>query len=155
MNLYLVQHGEAEKEEVDSARPLTGKGRNDVRKVAMFTAGAGVRVDRVFHSGKLRARETADILAELLRPAAGSGETDGLAALDDPVRWVERLRGMTENTMLVGHLPHLQRLTGLLLCGAAERKSVAFTMGGIVAVVRDDAGNWSLCWMVIPDLIRE
>jgi phosphohistidine phosphatase len=155
MNLYLVQHGEAEREEVDPARPLTGKGRSDVRKVALLAAGVGVRVDRVFHSGKLRARETADILGELLRPAAGSGETDGLAPLDDPATWEKRLRGMAEETMLVGHLPHLQRLAGLLLCSAAERKSVAFAMGGIVALERDDAGNWSLRWMVIPDLIRE
>lgn len=56
---------------------------------------------------------------------------------------------------LVGHLPHLQRLASLLLFGAAEKKNVAFAMGGIVALERDDAGNWSLRWMVIPDLIRE
>lgn len=154
MMLYLVQHGEAQREEVDPARPLSGKGRADVRKVALFAAGAGVRVERLFHSCKLRARETADIMGEVLGPVAGSAETDGLAPLDDPAIWAERLQAMTAATMLVGHLPHLQRLAGLLLCGTAEKQGVAFAMGGIVALERDEAGNWSLRWMVIPDLVR-
>lgn len=70
MFVYLGQHGEAEREEVDPARPLTEKGRNDVRKVALFTAGAHVRVERIFHSGKLRARQTAEILGGVLKPSS-------------------------------------------------------------------------------------
>jgi phosphohistidine phosphatase len=112
-------------------------------------------VERIFHSGKLRARQTAEIIGEALRPSAGIMETDGLAPLDDPLIWVGRLSGMTEDSMLVGHLPHLQRLAALLLGGAAEKKVVAFTMGGIVALERDDEGNWSLAWMVRPDLLKQ
>ena len=155
MLLFLVQHGEAEGEEINPGRPLTIKGREDVREVAGFAAGAGVRVEWIFHSGKLRARQTADILGESLRPADGIAEAVGLAPLDDPATWAAQLRGMTEDTLLAGHLPHLQRLASLLLCGAAEKKCVAFAMGGIVALERDDDGNWSLRWMLIPDLIRQ
>jgi phosphohistidine phosphatase len=155
MFVYLVQHGEAEREEVDPARPLTEKGRNDVRKVAFFTAGAHVRVERIFHSGKLRARQTAEILGEVLKPSSGIMETDGLAPLDDPIIWAQRLQETTRDIMLTGHLPHLKRIAALLLCGTTERKAVAFAMGGIVTLERDDAGMWSLCWMVIPDLISQ
>lgn len=155
MLLYLVQHGEAEREEVDPARPLTEKGRNDVAKIAKFAAGAHVQVLRIFHSGKLRARQTAEILRETLRPSTGIAETDGLSPLDEPLIWVERLRGMTENIVLTGHLPHLQRLAALLLCGTTDKKVVEFVMGGIVALERDDAGNWSLSWMVRPDLLSQ
>ena len=151
MFLFLVQHGEAEQEEIDRARPLTVNGRSDAGKVAGFAAAARVRVERIFHSGKLRARQTAEIMGEALRPS-GIMETEGLAPLDDPLIWVERLSGMTEDSMLVGHLPHLQKLAALLLCGTAQKKIVAFAMGGIVALERDDGGSWSLVWMVKPDL---
>ena len=154
MFLFLVQHGEAEREEIDHARPLTVKGRDDIRKVARFAALAQVRMERIFHSGKLRARQTAEIMGEALRPS-GIMETEGLAPLDDPLIWVERLSGMTEDSMLVGHLPHLQELAALLLCGTAKKKVVAFAMGGIVAMERDEGGNWSLAWMVSPDLLRQ
>lgn len=154
MFVYLGQHGEAEREEVDPARPLTEKGRNDVRKVALFTAGAHVRVERIFHSGKLRARQTAEILGGVLKPSSIMG-TDGLAPLDDPTIWAQRLQETTKDIMLIGHLPHLQRLAAVLLCGTTEKKAVAFAMGGIVTLERDDAGMWSLCWMVIPDLISQ
>lgn len=155
MVLYLVQHGEAEREEIDPARALTGKGRDDVRKAALFATAAGVGVERIFHSTKLRARQTAEIMGETLRPAAGVAVTDGLAPLDDPAIWAKRLGGLSADTMLIGHLPYLRRLAGLLLCGDAEKPCVAFAMGGIVALERDDAWNWALRWMVVPDLMRE
>ncbi len=53
--LYLVQHGEARKEEEDPARGLTDKGLRDVRKVAAYVQNTGLRVNQVFHSGKTRA----------------------------------------------------------------------------------------------------
>src|SRR5690242_2765111 len=153
MFLYLVQHGEAAADEVDPARPLTEKGRNDVRRVARFVAGAHVHAEQILHSGKLRALQAAEILGRMLHPPAGIEETDGLAPLDDPLIFAQRLQGIAADTMVTGHLPHLQRLAGLLFCGTAEKKAVTFAMGGIVALARDEAGNWSLCWMVIPDLV--
>jgi phosphohistidine phosphatase len=153
--LYLVQHGEAEREEIDRSRPLTLNGRDCVGKIARFAAMAQVRVDRIFHSGKLRALQTAEILGEALRPSVGIIETEDLAPLDDPLIWLERLGGMMEDCALVGHLPHLQQLAALLLCGTVEKKVVAFVMGGIVALERDDEGNWSVAWMVRPDLLRQ
>lgn len=153
MYLYLVQHGEAAREEVDPARPLTDKGRSDVEKVAHAIPAAFVRVAKILHSGKLRARQTAEILAEVLQPPVGVTETDVLAPLDDPAIWERRLEGMTENLLLTGHLPHLQRLAALLLCGSTEKAVVAFTMGGMVALERNDAGAWSIRWMVVPDLL--
>ena len=155
MYVYLVQHGEAEREEIAPARPLTQKGQTDVKKVAAFIPAGYMRVEKIVHSGKLRALQTAEILGEVLKPPIGIAETDGLAPLDDPGIWAERLENMTENVVLTGHLPHLQRLVALLLCGTIVKPVVAFAMGGIVALERNDAGEWSLCWMVIPDLLGQ
>ena len=64
MKLYLVQHGEAHAKNVDPERPLTERGHGDVARLAAFLSRAGVRVERVIHSGKLRAEQTAGVLAK-------------------------------------------------------------------------------------------
>ena len=70
MRLYLVQHGEALPKQVDPERPLSERGRSDVARVADFLKGAGIRVTRVAHSGKTRARQTAELLASFVRRLA-------------------------------------------------------------------------------------
>jgi phosphohistidine phosphatase len=154
MFLYLVQHGEAEQEKASPVRPLTDKGRNDVRKVSLAVA-TNMQVNRILHSGKFRALQTAEILEVVLHPPAGIAEADGLSPSDVPAIWAKRLHEMAEDIVLVGHLPHLQRLAGLLLCGEPENKVVEFHQGGICALERSDSGTWSLCWVIIPGLINQ
>ena len=71
LSLYLVQHGEAVAETVDAKRPLSAAGRAVVAQVATWAAQRGVAVDRIRHSGRLRAEQTATIFAEKLRPRQG------------------------------------------------------------------------------------
>ena len=154
MNLYLVQHGEAVIKEVDPVRPLSEQGRRDVDKVAQFVARNGeVKVNHLYYSGKLRARQTAEIIAAALN-IPPPVQSDGLAPLDDPLPWAVQLDEGGEDTMLVGHLPHLGKLAGVLLCDDAEAEPVLFRMGGMVAL-QGDAGVWALRWMVIPDIIPQ
>jgi len=153
MYLYLVQHGEAKKEEEDPARGLTVKGIEDARKSASFAAKARVKVNRIFHSGKTRAEQTANILGEMLKPKEGVIVTENLAPTDDPAVWAKRITETSEDTMLVGHLPYMAKLAGLLLCGNGEKTFVEFKMGGIVCLKRLDDGRWLLDWMIVPELI--
>jgi len=145
--LYLVQHGEAMNPEEDPDRPLTDRGATDVRRVAQLAAGArSVAVERVVHSGKTRARQTAEVWGEML--GVPVEVSDGLAPLDDPRIWATRVTAETGDLMLVGHLPHLAKLAGLLLAGDADRSVVAFRQGGLVGLGRGPAG-WSV-WLVLP-----
>lgn len=153
MLLYLVQHGDAKREEEDPSRPLSDKGIEDVKRVASYISRLNIEVEEVLHSGKLRAKQTAELVAGNLRMAKGASETNGLAPLDDPRLWAERLKAKTNPLMLVGHLPHLGRLSSLLLCGDKEKNIIAFKMGGIVCLKRDDAGTWSLQWMITPEIL--
>jgi phosphohistidine phosphatase len=155
MFLYLVQHAEAKKEEEDPARPLSGKGLKDIRKVAFYLSRLDISIEQILRSNKLRARQTAEVLSENLKPSRGLLETDGLAPLDDPKIWEERLKSVAENLMLVGHLPHLGRLTSLLICGQPERSVVSFRMAGVVCLERDEQDGWSLRWMVTPDILPD
>jgi len=59
MEVYLVQHGESRPESEDLQRPLTDKGRADVEYAALHIAGLGLQVTRIFHSNRLRTKQTA------------------------------------------------------------------------------------------------
>jgi len=154
MFLYLVQHAEAKREEEDPSRPLSEKGFEDIKKVALYVEKLNIKISEIFHSGKTRALQTAEILAQYLKPGKGISQTDRLAPLDDPQVWFDRLSKMKEDTMLVGHLPHLARLASLLLSGDKEKGIIDFKMGGIVCLKRFDDGHWLVEWMLIPEVIK-
>ena len=153
MNVYLVQHAEAKSEQEDPLRPLSAKGREEITRVSAYLSQLNIPVTKIFHSTKLRAKQTAEILFERLKPGRGVSEADGLSPLDEPAIWAERLRDLPDGVILVGHLPHLARLASLLLCGTADKNIVSFRMAGIVCLKRDDAGSWSMQWMLMPDVV--
>ncbi|MFZ5906313.1 MAG: phosphohistidine phosphatase SixA [Nitrospirota bacterium] len=153
MYLYLVQHGAAKTEEEDPLRPLSSQGYQDITRVSTYLSRLNISVDTIMHSAKLRARQTAEVLREYLRPMQGISEKDGLSPLDNPEIWKERLTGMSEDLFLIGHLPHLARLASLLLCGHDGKHIVRFQMAGVVCLERNESGIWSLQWMITPRII--
>ena len=139
MKLYLVQHGEAKTKEENPDRPLTAKGRDASEKTASFAAEqAQISVNAVLHSGKTRARDTAEIMAAYLCPENGMIEEKDLLPNDDPQEWASRLSEGKKDLMLVGHLPHLSKLASLLLTKSDEKVSIDFKNSGIVCLQRDD-----------------
>ena len=153
MLLYLVQHAEARSEEEDAARDLTENGRMDIGSVAHHLKRLNVQVRQIFHSGKTRAQSTALILARHLQPPAGISEARGLAPLDDPEIWADRIAKLDEDTLLVGHLPQLANLAALLITGNKENSVINFQMGGAVRLRRMKSGHWAIDWMVVPETI--
>jgi phosphohistidine phosphatase len=116
---------------------------------------ADIDVNQIYHSGKTRARQTAEALAAALHSAQKIDQADDLAPLAEPSVWATRLADMTEDIMLVGHLPHLSKLAGLLLCQDEAKTAVSFQMGGIVCLIQAEAGEWSVRWMVTPEIVGE
>jgi phosphohistidine phosphatase len=152
MLLYLVQHGKAKSEEENPDRPLTEEGRRETNAVMLLMMRYGaVTATRVVHSGKLRAAETAQIIATRIDVPAE--ESDGLAPNDDPAIWEQRLAADSRDTVLVGHLPHLSRLASRLLCGDPEAGLVELTNSGVVCL-REDEGRWALRWYIPPSLVQ-
>lgn len=154
MLLYLVQHAEAKREEEDALRGLTDRGLEDITGVAAHMGKMNLTVGKIFHSGKTRALQTARVLADHLKPNKGVTEIDGLAPMDDPDIWKGRISQLNEDIALVGHLPHLGRLSSLLLSGDKEKNIIDFKMGGIVCLEKFDNGRWSVEWMLIPEMVK-
>lgn len=155
--LYLVQHGEAVAKEQDPERPLSLQGEAEVTRMAAFLAHAGISVDRVFHSGKLRARQTADIFVNALgNNLAGSHSSDtlqGISPNDSVEQFLPQISDWDSSTMVVGHLPFLAKLISHLLIHRSEPLMVRYRPGSVVCLEKDDMQHWCMQWMVTPALL--
>jgi phosphohistidine phosphatase len=149
MRGYVVRHGSAAPGPDDWARPLTPAGRAEVEATARALAARRVEVAEIRHSGLRRARETAEILAAVLRPAGGVVAAAGLAPEDPPEEAHAELAHASEPLMLVGHMPHLGRLLALLLGGAAAER-IRLRPGTAVGLERVPDG-WRCDFVVPPD----
>ncbi|HMG29380.1 MAG TPA: phosphohistidine phosphatase SixA [Jiangellaceae bacterium] len=154
MDLYLMQHGEAMAEADDPKRPLTDAGRAAVAGVAARAQMAGVRIDTCVHSGKLRAEQTAQVLAAAV--AGGMVESrDGLAPNDpiEPVALWLRERTADQPVALVGHLPLLDRLASSLVADDEDGQVISFQMGGLVKLVpKRERDGFAIAWVLVPDI---
>jgi len=153
MRIYLVQHGEAKKEDEDPLRPLTEEGIKNAEKVASHLAKLNLKIKKIFHSGKLRAKQTAEIYGKYLKPEEGIEESEGLNPLDNVKIWIEKLRLINKDIMLVGHLPHLSRLTSTLIIDYEEKEVLKFKMAGTVCLEKNEKEKWSILWAIPPDII--
>jgi phosphohistidine phosphatase len=153
MRLYLIQHGEAKPEGDDPDRSLTPRGEKEVRSVSKVASGLPIIPSKVYHSGKLRAKQTAEIMAGALTiPDPLVQSTQGLNPNDDIRPWAERISKEKENLMLVGHLPFLEKLTSFLLCGDENVRLVLFRYGAIVCLDQKEDKKWAVRWILTPEM---
>ena len=130
MRIYLMQHGKPVSKEEDPDRPLATQGKRDVERMADYLQKWGVSVEGVFHSGKTRARQTAEIMASRLNPGMEAQQKPGLSPLDDVSDTAKLLKDAEKDLLIAGHLPHLAKLTSLLIAGKESRPVVRFQQGG-------------------------
>src|SRR6266487_53613 len=145
MYLYLVHHGVAVGPDVDARRPLSPAGQAGVERLAAQAAAHGAKPAVVWHSGKLRAKQTAEAFWRACNALAEFSATRDLQP-DDPAQWIrDRLRGETRDILIAGHFTHLPRLLSLLVTGGEA--GTDFPAHGAVALTTDDGGEtWKELW---------
>ena len=154
MKLYLIQHGETKPEVEDPERSLTAHGEEEVKKVALRTGNLNVVPSRIFHSGKLRAKQTAELVAKGLRISPGRLEAaQGLNPNDDVKPWAKRIGNEKEDMMIVGHLPFLEKLVSHLLSGNENSRLVLFRNGAVVCLEQKEEKGWAVRWILIPEMV--
>lgn len=140
MRLYLVHHADAVGPDVDPQRPLSSHGAAHAAQLAVQAKGSGCSPASIWHSGKLRARQTAEPFLRECQPFAEFKMVRGLLPDDPPALMQETLRHETRDVMLVGHMPHmaalLQALTG---------EPRQFPLHGMVAL-EHDGDRWIERW---------
>jgi phosphohistidine phosphatase len=155
MNIYLMQHGNPVSKEENPERPLSDKGKEDVERVASFLMNAGIKVDSILHSGKTRALQTAEIMISKLIPGKEPVKKKGLAPLDDVKEIADEIEKGRKDLVIVGHLPHLTRLTSLLITGSDSNTVVHFQQGGVLCLkysVKEKV--WAVAWMLVPEIVK-
>jgi phosphohistidine phosphatase len=138
VTVYLAHHADAVAPDVDPQRPLSAAGRMHADRIARDAKRLGVDPAAIWHSGKLRARQTAEAYWRTCSPLAEFAAIRGLQPADPP-EWIrDRLIGESRDVMLVGHLPSLPKILGLL----TGNQSADFPLHGLVAL-DEHADGWS------------
>lgn len=152
MALYLVQHGKSLPKDVDPDQGLSEEGIAETKRIARVAAEYGVIVSQIKHSVKTRACKTAEIFASALNPQQGTAEVAGLKPLDDVGAFAATI-DPGQNSMLVGHLPFMERMTSYLITGAPDKPVFKFQNSGIVCLNKDpDSGTWVIVWTLMPKI---
>jgi phosphohistidine phosphatase len=147
--LYIQQHGDALPKNEDAERPLSNKGLHDIRHMAEHMAEKDVLIQRIVHSGKLRAEQTAGIISEKLAPDVRPEAISGISPNDDPARFIENLGAIEGAVFVASHMPFVSNLCSTLLVGNPEAQ-FRFTPGA-VACLGYEEDQWSLLCLVSPE----
>ncbi len=152
MALYLVQHGKSLPKDQDPDQGLSEEGKAETELIAKTAREKGITVSQIKHSVKKRARQTAEILARALNPNQGVQEIIGIKPMDDVAEVAAGL-DPAENTMLVGHLPFMERMTAFLITGSIDKPILKFQNSGIVCLDKDpDTQSWVIIWVLLPTI---
>jgi len=152
MKHYFVQHGKAVSKDVDEKRPLSEEGIIETRAIAKNLAKNNVLLSQIYHSGKTRAAQTAEIIAAELGLST-IDVIDDLNPNDDVKPFAQtRLTADTADAMFIGHLPQLDRLISHLLSKDVDANCITFQNSAVVCIDTDDDGS-SLLWYITPTTI--
>jgi phosphohistidine phosphatase len=155
--VYFVRHGAAADAQTwdgsDYDRPLTEKGRDKMERVGERLEDLGIEIDAIVTSPLLRAKQTAEVLADAIDAEETVVEDERLDGGFDAERFADILRDHAgaKAIMLVGHEPSMSTVIGKLLGGAR----IDFKKGSIACVDCGDAPapRGILMWMAAPKII--
>lgn len=151
MKAYLVRHAQPVNVSIDPARPLSEAGMREIEKVADHLAQRGnVRPEVIVHSGKTRARQTAEVLASRLDPPGGIREELGLSPNDEVEGWDAYLVS-SPGAMLVGHMPFMGLLSCELTRGEVCGWNTEFRTAETSCFEYLGEGDWKLLWHIAPE----
>lgn len=146
MSMYFVQHGVAVAKEVEPDRSLSKEGRREIEHISAYLKKMGITPKKIYHSGKRRAMETAQIFSDQI----GDGSIHKLLGMN-PSDSVKVFATFLESndTMYIGHLPHMEKLISYLTTGNEDSGVVKFENGGVVCI-ENDGENFYIDWYLKP-----
>jgi phosphohistidine phosphatase len=133
MTVVLVHHAEAVDPDVDAQRPLSSLGRAQCEQLAVRAQERGIRPLVIWHSGKLRSRQTAEAFWRICNPFADFRMVKGLRPEDPPEIARTQIDLEERDLLLVSHMPMLPALARAL-----SRAIEHFPINGLIAVERID-----------------
>ena len=161
LELYLIRHGLAEERGPeypdDSKRPLTSEGIARLRKEAKRLAALGVEFDQIISSPLVRAKQTAEVFAQMTAPSTPLAYSDSLAPAGTPAAVFQDLSKHMRKARiaLVGHEPNMGELAARLI---GSRTPIEFKKGAVCRIdfeVFPPKGQGQLRWFIPPKMLRK
>ena len=146
--IYFAQHGLAVDKCDDPDRPLSEAGIQQTQSITDRLCISNAPVSKIFHSGKLRAAQTAEIFASTLGVSTLS-IAGQLSPNDDVTLLANNLN--EDNALYVGHLPHLEKLVSFLVTGNEEHKIIKFQNSAVACLMKNDS-HYQIKWFLTPEL---
>jgi phosphohistidine phosphatase len=152
MKIYLVRHGQANPANIDPEKGLSETGKQEIARLAESIRHLEINVHQIWHSGKARARQTAEILSAVVKADEGLMARDGLKPNDPAEATALEINAYCCDLMIVGHLPFMAKLASLLFAGDQDRCAFVFHPGTIACFdFKNDI--WTLEFLIYPDII--
>lgn len=155
-DLYIWRHGQAENQSMtgrDADRRLVPKGRKEVQDVAYRVLSNNAQVQAIYSSPYVRARETAEILERVFKPAQGLEyweELESGAEAPFVTEKLARLKPLPASVILVGHMPDLSRIANYFLGKSSD--GISFEAGGVakISLEKPAFAGGKLTWLLMP-----
>jgi phosphohistidine phosphatase len=157
VEVYLMRHAHAGNPDEwtgdDADRPLSPKGRRQAERLGRFLARNGFKPDAILTSPKVRAHQTAELMAAALGTRI---ETDHRLGMPIDIDLLSKIVAESggERVVLVGHDPDMSDLAAELI-GAQYLPLKKGTLARLDTTLPLQPGGGSLRWLVPPDLIAE
>jgi phosphohistidine phosphatase len=163
IDLYILRHAVAESTEdwapkSERERPLTRKGEKEMFRAAKGMKKLDLKFDLILSSPFVRARRTAEIVAEVFHLDKKLKFSEALSPEAAPTRFIpqaRRLFGRRRNVLLVGHEPFLSELISLLATGQTGM-NLKFKKAGLckltLAAAKPRGGE--LDWLLTPGQLQ-
>jgi len=145
-----MQHALSFIKDVDPDEPLRSEGRDETKKITAFLKRKNIVVGHIWHSKKLRSKQTADIVCHYM-PKAKIEERDDLNPKDPVGKFVNEIKALDKDLLIVGHLPFLSKLASALLVGVDTKEVLRLRNSGVVCLEYID--NWTVAWMITPNML--
>ncbi|MEA3347164.1 MAG: phosphohistidine phosphatase SixA [Candidatus Auribacterota bacterium] len=150
--IYLVRHGKAVSGSKNPQRPLSKEGKEETKIIASLLKKSQISPDTIWHSGKLRAEETAEIFKDILCAKENCMKREGLLPNDHVELIKKDIIDLNESIMIVSHIPFVERMAGLLL--GAVSSPLVFEASAVACFQTEDKRSWRLKWFLSPHIYR-
>ena len=149
-----MRHGEAKSPSEDTSRPLTEQSRNELARMGLTLSNMNIKLDGgIYHSGILRAEETARLIADSLKTDGKPTKViqlDNLEPDSETAPLIAMIENLDEDTMIVGHLPFLGILLRKLVGG--EEELLSFEPGTLI-VLEKIGSRWQVFRHMVPKML--
>src|SRR5262249_43774691 len=160
MEIYILRHGIAVERgtggyKKDGDRPLTKEGKEKVTEIADGILKMGIQLDLILSSPYVRAKDTAQIVADRLRKQVTF--TDFLLPDGNGRHLIAEINDeKPQRVLLVGHEPDLSELISVLFTGSADA-NIELKKGGLCKLTSDKLSFGrcaTLNWLLTPKQLR-